>query len=127
MTIAFWCILIGGLLPYVAIGIAKVHKDFRRNNKDPRAWEATFEGYRARAVNAQLNGFEALPLFAAGVFVGVLAKVPQATLDHLAMAWVVARIAYLVFYLADRASARSAVWTLALGLAVAPFFIAATR
>ncbi len=125
MTIAYWCILVGGPMPYLAIGIAKFHKDLVRNNRNPRAWETTFEGYRARAVNAQLNGFEAFPLFAAGILVGVLAKVPQTTLDGLAVAWVVARAAYLVCYLADWAPLRSLVWLIAIGIAVAPFLLAA--
>ena len=34
MTIAYWCVLIAGLLPYVAAGIAKWDRTY--DNRDPR-------------------------------------------------------------------------------------------
>ena len=36
MTIALWCVLVAGLLPYVATVITKAGVDF--DNRDPRAW-----------------------------------------------------------------------------------------
>ena len=125
MTLAYWCILIAGLLPYAAIAMAKADRSYLKANDDPRAWEARLTGRPARAHNAHLNSFEAFPLIAAGVIVGSLAGAPKGALDVIAIAFVVTRIAYIACYLADRATLRSLVWMLGLGLAIAPFFLAA--
>ena len=72
-TLANTCILIACLLPIVCAGIAKStgfgkkRRDGGYDNHDPRAWAAKQTGRTARANNAQANGFEALPLFIAGV------------------------------------------------------------
>src|ERR1700722_10379429 len=61
VTIALWCVLIAGLLPYVATAISKAGADY--DNRDPRAWLAQQHGYRRRAGAAAVNGFEAVPRF----------------------------------------------------------------
>jgi uncharacterized MAPEG superfamily protein len=124
MTTAFWCVLVAGLLPFAATVIAKVGGD-RYNNRDPRAWLEKQQGFRKRAANAQANGFEAFPLFAAAVIVAHLARAPQATVDALALGFIGARVAYLAFYLADVHWARSLVWFAGLGICVALFAIGA--
>lgn len=123
MTTAYWCILLAGLLPYVATISAKAGVRF--DNNHPRDWLAKQEGWRRRANAAQANGFEAFPLFAAAVVVAHLAHAPQARVDLLAMAFVAARVAYLGAYLADLAPLRSLVWMAGLGCSVALFFQAA--
>jgi uncharacterized MAPEG superfamily protein len=60
MTIAFWCILIAGTLPYVAFNFVK-----GLDGRLPRAGVSGLEGRAARAYGAQLNGFETFPIFAA--------------------------------------------------------------
>jgi uncharacterized MAPEG superfamily protein len=72
-----------------------------------------------------MNGFEAFPLFAAGVLVAHAAGAAQARVDALALTFVAARVAYLAFYLADRATLRSLAWFVGIGSAVALFFAAA--
>ena len=57
MTIAYACILLMGLLPYVAAGIAKKGFD-DYDNAMPRQWLAKQTGFRARANAAQANLFE---------------------------------------------------------------------
>ena len=108
MTIALWCVLIAGLLPYVATGIAKGGAKF--DNKQPRDWLSKQEGYRRRANAAQANGFEAFPLFAIAVLVSMQLQAPQAKVDMLAMIFVGARIAHLVCYVVDWAILRSIAW-----------------
>lgn len=109
MTIAFWCVLIAGVMPFVFAGIAKVgDKSF--NNRRPRDWYASITGYRKRAWWAQQNSFEAFPLFAAAVLVAHFAGAGQATVDALAIAFIAFRIAYGVCYLADVHLARSLMW-----------------
>lgn len=121
MTIAYWCILFMGLFPYVAAGIAK--KGFEGyDNGMPRQWLAKQTGFRARANAAQANLFESLPLFFAAVVIASVANATQARVDLLAMGFVLARIAYLVCYVANWPTARSVVWLAGLACVVAIFF-----
>jgi uncharacterized MAPEG superfamily protein len=120
MTIAFWCVLVAALLPYVGTAVAKVGGQ-RYSNRYPRAWLDKQQGLRARANAAQANSFEAFPLFAAAVVIAHLAHAPQGRVDALAVAFVVARVAYLACYLADWHWARSLVWAVGIGATVALF------
>jgi uncharacterized MAPEG superfamily protein len=120
MTTAYWCILVAGLLPYLATVTAKSGTKFDNNN--PRDWLAKQEGWRRRANAAQSNGFEAFPLFAAAVIVAHLTHAPQGRVDLLAMVFVAARVGYLAAYLADIAPLRSLLWMTGLGCAIALFF-----
>jgi uncharacterized MAPEG superfamily protein len=121
MTIAYWCVLFMGLFPIVAAGIAK--KGFvDYDNGMPRQWLAKQTGYRARANAAQANLFESLPLFFAAVIIASSANAPQNRIDLLAIGFVLARIAFLICYLANWSTTRSIVWLLGLACAVAIFF-----
>ena len=121
MTIAYACLLFMGLFPYVAAGIAK--KGFEGyDNSMPRQWLAKQTGFRARANAAQANLFESLPLFFAAVIIAQIANAPQVRIDLLALGFVVARIAYLICYLANWSTARTIVWLLGLICVVALFF-----
>ena len=124
MTIAYWCVLVAGLLPYVATGFAKVGGE-RYTNRYPRAWLEKQQGIRARANGAQANGFEAFPFFAAGVIVAHLTHMPQGRIDLLALVFVVARVAYTACYLADWHWIRSTVWLIGL-LSTVGLFMAGT-
>lgn len=118
MTPAIVCILIAGILPIVSTAIAKAgRRDY--DNRQPREWLARQSGYRARANAAQANAWEAFPFFAAGVLVAQWAQVDQGRIDTLAIAFIVLRIAYLGFYLADLALLRSLVWIAAWGVSIA--------
>jgi len=121
MTIAYWCVLFMGLFPYVAAGIAK--KGFEGyDNGMPRQWLAKQTGFRARANAAQANLFESLPFFFAAVIIASLANAPQNKVDALAVGFVVARIAYLICYVANWPTTRSIVWLAGLACVVAIFF-----
>jgi uncharacterized MAPEG superfamily protein len=108
MTIALWCVLLAGLLPYVATVIAKAGGDY--DNRDPRAWLGQLQGYRCRANAAAMNAFEALPLFAAAVLIAHLLRGPQLSANLLAVGFIVARCLHLACYLADLATMRSLAW-----------------
>jgi uncharacterized MAPEG superfamily protein len=124
MTLAYWCVLVAGLLPYVATLTAKIGGE-RFDNRNPREWLGAQAGFRRRANSAQLNGFEAFPLFAAAVLIAHVAGADQARIDMLALTFVVARVLYTAFYLADHAVLRSLAWFAGIGSAVALFFAAA--
>ena len=124
MTIAYWCVLIAAMLPYAATLTAKIGGE-RFDNRNPREWLGAQAGYRRRANAAQLNSFEAFPLFAAAVVIAHSLQAPQPRVDMLAIAFVVARVLYLAFYLVDQAALRSLAWFAGIGSAVAIFFAAA--
>ena len=124
MTLAYWCVLFAGLLPYAATLTAKIGGE-RFDNSNPRDWLGAQSGFRRRANAAQLNGFEAFPLFAAGVVIANLAGADPGRIDTLAVAFVVARVLYLGFYLANLPLLRSLAWTVGIGSAVALFFAGA--
>lgn len=120
MTTAYWCVLVAALMPYVASSIAKAGGE-RYSNRNPRAWLDRQQGFRARANAAQNNSFEAFPFFAAAVIVAHLTHVPQERIDALAVIFVLARVVYIVCYLADWHWARSVVWTIGIVATIALF------
>lgn len=115
MTIAYACILIAALLPYVWTGLAKTAAP-RYDNRDPRRWLAKQDNPRVqRANNAHLNAFEAFAPFAAGVLMAQAAGVDPQRITWLAVAFVVLRVLHGVLYLSGHHLARSLVWFGALG------------
>ncbi|TXH90799.1 MAG: glutathione metabolism protein [Rhodoferax sp.] len=127
-TLAYWCILVAALLPIACAGIAKSgkFKQSRReggyDNHNPRAWLAKQTDWRARANAAQANSFEALPFFIGAVLVAHQLGANQTLVDLLALLFIVARILYVMLYLADNAKLRSTVWTIGLALNVGILF-----
>ena len=127
MSIAYWCILIAAVLPFVWVGVAKSGAP-GFNNKDPRGWVAKQESYRVRnAYNAHLNAFEAFPTFAAGVLMAQFAGVDPGHANLLAMAFIGFRILHGVFYIAAKAAIRSLVWMGGLACTVALMVLAAMK
>ena len=126
MNIAYWCILIAGVLPVVTVGIAKAGaKNFDNNN--PREWLDKQDGHRRRADAAHRNHFEAFPFFAAGVLVAQQLAAPQESIDMLAIAFIAARLAYTFLYLTDRATLRSVAWAIGYLAVIALFLLAAFK
>lgn len=129
MTLAQACLIAACLLPIASAAIAKSpgfgkrRRDGGFDNHNPRAWLAGQTGWQARAHAAQQNGFEALPLFIAGVLVAERAGAAQGTVDALAVAFVLCRVGYVAAYLADKATLRSLLWTLGLACSLALFFV----
>ncbi|HEY4644678.1 MAG TPA: MAPEG family protein [Steroidobacteraceae bacterium] len=123
MTIALWCVLVAGILPYVATLIAKSGRE-GFDNRDPRSWLAKQEGFRKRANAAQLNAFEAFPFFAAAVIIAHLLNGPQSLVNTLALVFIGARVLHLAFYLANQATLRSLAWFVGFGSIIAIFVVA---
>jgi uncharacterized MAPEG superfamily protein len=118
MRTALICLLIAGLLPYFWTAVAKVLGP-RYDNRHVREWQSKLTGPALRAHCAHLNAFEAFPFFAAAV---LAAMVAQADMGHVAMisiAFVAARIVYGLVYLLNIAIARSVVWFVGFGCAIA--------
>jgi uncharacterized MAPEG superfamily protein len=109
MTIAFWCVLVAGILPVVWVGYAKATGG-QYDNRAPRTFLAGVSGAAQRAHWAEQNSYESFPFFAAAVIIAHLAGGAQGTIDLLAATFVGARIAHGICYLADLATARSLTW-----------------
>lgn len=124
MTTALWCLLISMFLPIVCAGISKAGGQ-GYDNAQPRDWLARQEGFRARAVAAQQNSWEALIIFAIAVLVAHGVAGPLESVDQMAVAFVLARLAYIVAYVANWALFRSLVWLLGFFLSVSIFVAAA--
>jgi uncharacterized MAPEG superfamily protein len=125
MTIAYWCVLIAILLPYVWFGVLQSRLGARRDNNLPRAVLVGLQGLEARALGAHLNSFEATMGFAAGVIIAHLANAPQGRIDTLAVIFVLARIAHGLLYLAGRGALRSIAFFVGLFCTIGLFVIAA--
>lgn len=121
MTIAYWCVLAAGLMPYLFTAIAK-GTGGRFDNRSPREWQSRLQGMPARAHAAHLNAFEAFPLFAVAVIVADLRDAAQDRVDMLAIAFVVLRLVFGALYMANFATLRSLAWALALGCTLMIFF-----
>ncbi|MEN7526208.1 MULTISPECIES: MAPEG family protein [unclassified Cupriavidus] len=128
MPIAFWCVLLAGLMPVLTVAIAKAGSGRRGfDNHDPRAWLEKQSGRARRADMAHRNHFEAFPFFAAAVLSASYLAAPQARIDELAMFFIVIRIAYTICYLTDRATLRTLCWTIGMltviGIFLLPVFV----
>ena len=122
LTVAYWCVLIAALLPYVCAYIAKAGAFGGRDNQTPRDWAAQQTGWRARAIAAQTNGFEGLPFFIGAVVIAHQLDANQGRLDLLAAAYVVFRLAFVALYIGGIGTARSAVFALGLFTNIAILF-----
>jgi uncharacterized MAPEG superfamily protein len=121
MTTALWCVLAGGLLPYLFAAVAKVGAPI--DNSNPRDSAAALIGFRKRAFAAHLNTFEAFPFFAIAVLAAQTQGGDQAQIDQLALVWVVLRLIYFVLYLSNLAALRSLVWAIGSVVAVMLFTV----
>jgi uncharacterized MAPEG superfamily protein len=119
-TVAYWCVFIAAMLPFICAWLAKWHGFGKRrseggfDNQDPRGWLARQQGWQARANAAQANSFEALPFFIGAVIIAHQLGAPQTRLDILALLFVTLRVIYIAMYVANLAMVRSAIWALAL-------------
>ena len=110
MALAYWCILIAAVLPYLWVAIAKASGE-RYDNRNPRAWQAKQDNPRSQRANAaQLNAFEAFAPFAASVLMAQAAGVDPTRIGLLAVAFVVLRVLHGLFYVLGIAALRSLVW-----------------
>ena len=126
MTIAEWCIPVAVLVYLLTIAPFKPlgYKEF--DNSKPRAPQFYASGIRSRALGAHLNGIETFPFFAIAVVLAEFRAGPQFWIDTLAVAFVVARLAYVGLYLTDRPTLRTLVWNVGfainVGIFVSPLF-----
>ena len=121
MTVALWCVLVAGLLPYAVFGPAASKLD----SLLPRSSARELEGLPARAYGTHLNHFEAFPFFAAAVLAAQVVEGPSAIVNWLAVAFIVVRVAYTYFYMSSLQPYRSISFFVGLLIVIAIFVIPA--
>ncbi|MDB5730622.1 MAG: hypothetical protein JWQ03_517 [Variovorax sp.] len=124
LTVAYWCVLVAAVLPYLCAFIAKSGSFTPRDNVQPREWGARQTGWRARANAAQANSFEGLAFFIGAVVIAHQLGATQERIDLLAVAYAVLRVVYIVLYVRGLGSLRSAVWLLGFLVNIAILFTA---
>lgn len=128
MTIPFWCLVVCCFLPYAIAGTTGYFKSKQFgtvDNNNPRAQTALLEGTGARLNAAQQNAWEALTVFAVAVFVAHLAGADPEKSSIAAGVFVATRLLHPILYVADLATARSAVFMVGLGCNLWLFVLAA--
>lgn len=125
MTVAFWCVLVALLAPYILSVAARSQTTRASYVKDPRAYSEHLTGWHRRAHLAHLNAFEALPTIIAGVMVAEFAHAPRSYTDALALAFVVFRVLHAVCYIIDKPMLRSHAWRLGILCVIGLFVVAA--
>jgi len=106
------CLFITILLPYVLKIVVGnfMNKAGGYDNHYPRIQQAKLQGMGARAVGAQQNGFESLLVFASVALTAMATNHVTASIQILAVVYIISRVVYNVFYLMDLPSLRSLVW-----------------
>lgn len=116
MTILILSLFIALLLPYLAkapVAYA-MNKLGGYDNNHPRAQQNQLTGFGARALAAHQNSFEALIIFAPAVILAIATNNLGEQIQIAAIIHVVARISYILCYLADLGTLRSIVWAIGL-------------
>jgi len=109
VAISYLCVLFAAVIPLILAGYAKFSSK-GYDNSSPRDSLQKLEGRAKRANFAQLNAFEAFPVFAAAVIIAHLAGVAQEEITLLAILFVIFRILYSICYIAGKHALRSTVW-----------------
>jgi uncharacterized MAPEG superfamily protein len=124
---AFVCVLISGLMPIVWAGCTKFLGRFSlKDNSNPRQFLEHVQGKAQRAHWAQLNSWEAFAPFAAAVIIAHIMGASADRLNLYAMVFVGARILHGIFYIADKPTLRSLVWTVGLVANIGIYYLAFT-
>jgi len=116
MTILILSLFIALLLPYLAkapVAYA-MNKLGGYDNNHPRAQQNQLTGFGARALAAHQNSFEALIIFAPAVILAIATNNLGEQIQIAAIIHVVARISYILCYLANLGTLRSIVWAIGL-------------
>lgn len=123
MTIAEWC-LFGAVILYLAtVAPAKAmgHRQF--DNASPRDPSFYEHPVRKRALGAHINGIETFPFFATAVLLAQSRQAPQEWVDGLAIAFLIARLAFVGAYVGDKPTARTVLWNAAFAFNLGIFFL----
>ncbi len=124
MTIAYWCVFIVVLMPYIWVLFARAPRFSLQKNLIPRIASESFEGVQQRFYWAHLNALEAIAPFATVVIIAQNLQAEQSCIDTLALAFVGFRIAHALAYAANMGILRSLFFASAMACMVAIFLSA---
>ena len=124
MTIAYWCVLVIIVLPYIWVFIARLPTFSLQANLVPRPTAEALSGYQQRFYWAHLNALEAVAPFAAVVIIAHQLHAAQESIDMLALGFVALRIAHAAAYASNLGILRSLVFIAATVCLVAIFITA---
>jgi uncharacterized MAPEG superfamily protein len=114
LDISIWCLIATFVLIYVP-RLPALQGTLRQEGHidlgHPRIQQARLVGMGARAQAAHLNTVEAFAPFAAAVWVAHHYGVDAGTRDLLAVAFVAARVLFILAYLADLNPWRTVIWS----------------
>lgn len=118
MAALLWALLVLAVLPYLArVPVAAAMQRLGGyDNHHPRLQQARLQDLGARANAAHYNSFEALQLYLAALLACVASGNTDALMGQLAWGYVCCRLAFIGFYLADKALLRSLVWIAGIAL-----------
>jgi len=122
MTIAFYCVVIGLLIPLILAGISKRNTEVHYNNESPRDHIAHLSGKAKNAYNAEQNHYETFPIFAIAVVVAHWLNHDQSIIDLLAITFIIARVLHAIFYITNNGSLRSVSFMIGLACTIGLFF-----
>lgn len=125
MPLAYWCVLIAALLPYVLAKYAKAGSG--DDNHHPREILAALAPHKRRAYAAHQNALETFPFFAVAVIIALTMGAPFYVVNVLAALYILLRIVHALLYISDRPAARSLTFAAAMAVNVAIFVLPAFR
>jgi uncharacterized MAPEG superfamily protein len=125
MPLAYWCVLIAALLPYVLGKYAKLGVE--SDNRYPREDYDNLPPKNRRAYAAHQNALETFPFFAVAVVVALTMGAPFYLVNLLAVVYVLLRIAHALLYIFNQPTARSLVFTAAMAVSVVIFVLPAFK
>lgn len=124
MTIAEWCIFGAVILYLLTLAPAKAIAPDKFDNAKPRDPGFYADPVRSRMLGAHVNGIEVFPFFAVAVLLAEFRGAPQSWIDGLAVAFLIARILFVLAYVADRPTLRTSMWNSAFAFNLGIFFLA---
>lgn len=123
MPIAYWCVLIAALLPFVWAKYAKTGT--ASDNRYPREDYEVFPPAKRRAYAAHQNAFESFPFFAVAVVAALVMGAPVSIVNILAVLFIALRIAHGLLYVYNQPRLRSLIFAAAMAVNVAIFVLPA--
>jgi uncharacterized MAPEG superfamily protein len=124
INVSILCVFISFLLMVVSkipASIAMIKTNEGYNNRHPRKQMSELRGWGARAVAGHQNAIESFVGFAPAVLFAQISNVDYQLLSNLSIAFVISRILYHVFYIANFHAFRSTIWSIGYGITVAIF------
>jgi uncharacterized MAPEG superfamily protein len=117
LVIPYLCLVVALILAYWPRSVAA--REMARlpggyDNHDPRNQQSRLEGIGRRAIAAHLNGMEAFPMFGISVLAAMQRSVDIRWVVLLCVVFLAARVTFVLAYVNDRASLRSAMFLVGL-------------